>query len=169
MLIFADLQISNLIHEYSCSCKVAQFYCVVRNNSTCFNNHLSVIVVPFCAYRWNVKQCTACCGSSSTENTWSLQSIIQHPQYSVGRIGKGNNSAQKYIFSSYSYMTCAWQATESCDFDFCQFHMMNNVQPSMCILREVWIFQSCVLNMRVMHWLIEVEFFLTIYVLNFSQ
>jgi len=127
ILIFTSLQVSDLIYEHLCFCKFAQCYCVGRNNSTCYNNHLSVIVVPFCACRWNVKQCTACRGWSSTENTRSLQSIIQHPQYSVGRIGKGNNSAQKYIFSSYSNMTCTWQATVSCDFDFCQFDMMSNI------------------------------------------
>ena len=153
------MQVSNLIYEHLCFCKVAQFSCVGRNNSTCYNHHLSAVVVPFCACRWNVKQCTACCGWSSTENTWSLQSIIQHPQYSVGRIGEGNNSAQKYIFSSYWYVTCTWLATVSCDFDFCQFHTMNNVQPSMCIQHGVWIFQSCVLNMQIMNRLIEVEFF----------
>lgn len=97
ILVFTALQITNLLYEHLCFCKVAQFYCVGRNNGSCCNKHLSVIVVPFCACRWNVEQCTACCGWSSTENTWSLQSIIQHPQYSVGRVGKGNNGTQKYI------------------------------------------------------------------------
>jgi hypothetical protein len=148
-----------LIYEHLCFCKVARFYCVGRNNSTSYDNYLSVTVVPFCACRWNVNQCTACCGWSSTENAWSLQSIIQHPQYSVGRIGKGTNGAQKYIIRSYKYMTCTWQATVSCDFDFCEVHMMNNVQPSMCVLHEVWIFQSCVPNIQIIHWITSRIFF----------
>jgi hypothetical protein len=48
ILIFTALQISNLIYEHLCFCKVAQFYCVGRNNNTCYNNHISYSCTILC-------------------------------------------------------------------------------------------------------------------------
>jgi len=48
ILIFTALQILNLIYEHLCFCKVAQFYCVGRNNNTCYNNHFSYSCTILC-------------------------------------------------------------------------------------------------------------------------